>query len=627
MTVARRATLLAIVAAGIFLRVVNWRDWPPGPWLDEVWFVTAARQVAHAGSAFPFFGTVQQPPPEVGFVSNYMTIPYLHVLAIVDRVAGGGIASFRAESILPSLGLLFAALLLAHEATREHRGAFLPAAGFLSTSLPLLISGRWTIDVVGLTFLITLAAGVALVAARRHSVVLAALSGLLLGSSLYVYAASRLAFVGAALVLIAASLRRNRDVRRVAAVAVVVAALVFAPEAIHYARSPGRFNTRVGTVSILSRPPADAARALVDNLGKHVALFLVSGDRNERHGDPTRPIVPAPVAGLALVGVALGIRRGGRTAFVLLACAVLSLGGLLTTDDGSTANANRLVPAIPFLLILAALAGDALVQALPERHRRSGALVLALLVLLSAAADAFGFARWAGRPRLFGVFGGPERRLADALERHREGAQLAVNPGAACRNPYTVDALLARPDDTAPVIQLLSLTGPVTWRGLPERDVLYADEDGPTAREAAARLGARLVAHERAPLPALPSWAVYRIPRERAAADAAASLARFPLEPARAGGRFVAPEGGIYSFRSVGALELELDGRRWSSTGSTLFARLAKGPHELRVLARGPGARLLVAGPDGWDRLFDGSSRRADRSASSKAFGVSMGPS
>lgn len=600
MSLLRRATLAALVAGGVFFRVVKWRDWPPGLWLDEVWFVKAAREVAHAGAAVPFFGTVRQPPPEIGFISNYMTIPYLRVLALVDRMAGGGIASFRAESILPSIGLLFAALLLAHEATREHRGALLPAVALLATSMPLLISGRWTIDVVGMTFLMTLAAAVALRAARRRSPILALVSGLLLGTSLYVYAASRLAFLGAALVLIAAALRRERDVLRVSAVVVGTAALVFLPEAIHYARNPGRFNARVNEVSILARPPAAAARAFVENVKKHAALFFLSGDRNERHGDPTRPIVPAPVAGLALVGAGIFLKRRDVTAFVLFAAAVLALAGLLTTDDGPTANANRLVPAIPFVLILAALSGDALVTSLPERHRRAGALVFALLVIVSVSADAVGFARWAERPRVFGVFGGPERRLADALERLKDGAELAVNPGVACRNPYTVDALLTRPHDTRSAIALLSLDGPITWRWVPTHDVLFADSiDSPAAQAVGT-----LVAREEAALPGLPSWAIYRIPKEQAVAAAEASLGRRPLQPARPG-RFLAPREGIYSFRARGDLEFELDGRRASSRDGILFARLAEGSHEVELRGGSPGAQLLVGGADGWEKVLE----------------------
>ena len=102
MTRGAKLLLVAFVALGSFLRLVRLLDWPPGPYIDEVYVVRAARLVAADPNA-PLFGTTPLEPPEAGFVNYYASNVYLRFVAAVDALAGGGMPTFRAVSVGPSV--------------------------------------------------------------------------------------------------------------------------------------------------------------------------------------------------------------------------------------------------------------------------------------------------------------------------------------------------------------------------------------------------------------------------------------------------------------------------------------------------------------------------------------------
>ncbi|HYN43120.1 MAG TPA: hypothetical protein VE129_15190, partial [Thermoanaerobaculia bacterium] len=182
------ASLLALLAFGFALRLFRWSESPPGPWIDEALALRAAR-IASANEA-PLVGTTPLQPPDAAFVNSWLTNLSLRGLSTIDHLAGGGMASVRAMSILPSLALLLAIVALAWEASGLRPFPALVAALLASTSSWLLVTGRWGWNAVATSACVTAAAWVALRAARTGSLLLGAVSGGLLGLSLWGYVAA-----------------------------------------------------------------------------------------------------------------------------------------------------------------------------------------------------------------------------------------------------------------------------------------------------------------------------------------------------------------------------------------------------------------------------------------------------
>ncbi|HSB63082.1 MAG TPA: hypothetical protein VLJ18_02905 [Thermoanaerobaculia bacterium] len=596
--------LLALGALGVFLRVVRAGDWPAGPWIDELYFLRAARLAAGEGLS-SLFGTTPMQPPDFLFTNSWRYYPtqlFLLPLAAADRLAGGGMASVRLIALGSGVLLFLASLALAKEATRERPLALPSAAVLLATSLWLLTQARWACDVVLTSAVVTAGAAAGLRAWRRSSLAWAITSGALFGLGAAGYPSARLALALPLAVFVVAWIAGHRLVRRLALVALLVEIVVLAPLALDYARRPERLTAHVRDLSILSRPAAEAERALVANVRDYAALFFVRGDVLPRHGDPDRPVVLAGVGALLVAGAAAGVARRGVERLFLLPIAVF-LAGALFARDTESANANRVSLAAPFVLTLAALGAAALVEALPARDQRAGSAALLGLVLVTAFLDVSAFVRWASGPHVRNSFGVAERRLTEVIEteRRRSPSEILVHPVRAARNVYFVDVLLGRPGDGGRHAVRIGTAGVETsWTRIPESDVLFAADASPEVRRTMASLAAALVARADPEDGGLP-WALYRIPREAAALAAHRALEE-PAPVSAPGGNFFAPEDGLYLFVTRGGMRVTFDGRMLfdGNAGGHVALRLAKGRHLLAAERRRASAGLLVVAPDGF---------------------------
>ncbi len=599
------AALLALLLAGAALRLHRVREAPPGPWIDEALALRAAR-IASATNA-PLLGTSPLQPPDAGFVNSWLTNLSLHGLSVVDRAAGGGIASVRAMSILPSLVLLAGIAALAGVAAGGRPLPLLLAAFLGATSSWLLVTGRWGWNAVATSAVVVLAAALALRAASRRSVPLGAAAGALAGLAAWGYVAAWALLPLPPALWLLGRLRERRAAagdaadaaafRRVATAGLFACGLVLAPLALHYAAHPDRALARTGELSAARDGTRSALTGLARNAAAYARLFVFGGDPNERHGDPGRPVLPLAVTGLALVGAGAGLRRGGPEGFLASAAGLFLLASFLAVEE--SANAYRAVHAAPFLVVLAALGAERLVELAGPARRRIATATVVAVVAVAGATDAHAFLRWLGSSRLEGAFGGPERALADAIRgdlNARGPADVVLAPRAA-RNAFVVDTLLALPGSGRPAIRLADGLDALRYR--PARDVLYA-ESAATAPPGAT--GALLVATGGA-LPGFPGWRLVRIPAAAAAVSAAASLGALPLLPASGQGGLLVAEEGLYTFSSRGGLEARLDGSVLfdeTRPAGRLTVRLARGRHELVVRTLRPGAELRVVGPDGF---------------------------
>lgn len=597
------AGLLALLVLGGALRLHRLREAPPGPWIDEALALRAARIAAAEGA--PLLGTSPLQPPDAGFVNFWVTNPYLLAVSAVDRAAGGGIASTRAISIVPSLLLFLGAVALTAAAAPGRPLPLLAATALLATSSWLLATGRWGWLAVATSLLVVLATLAALEAGRRSSRAWAAAAGALLGLSAWGYPAAWALLPLPALLLLDAVRRRRGEGRGGTRLPLAVAgfaawALVAGPLAAHYAIHPERALARTSELAATRDGPRRLLPSLARNLAAYARLFAVGGDPNERHGDPARPALPLAVSGLALVAVAGGLRRDGAVRLLAAVAGLLLVASLVAVE--TSANSFRASVAAPFLVVLAGLGAERLAGLFAPARRRLVAAALAVVVAAASISDAAGFLRWLSSPRLYGAFGGPERDLADAVAAELAAggpADVLLAPGAA-RNAFVVDALLQAPRSRSPAIRQAPGLG--SLRYVPSRDVLFADGATDAGDAAPRALDASPVASGGA-LPGFPGWVLWRVPAARAAAAARSSLGAFPLVPAPGRGSFVVPEEGLYTFSSRGGVEARLDGGVLfgpSRPAGALTARLGAGRHELVAVATAPGAVLRVTGPDGF---------------------------
>ncbi len=256
----------------------------------------------------------------------------------------------------------------------------------------------------------------------------------------------------------------------------------------------------------------------------------------------------------------------------------------------------------PFLIVLAALGAQRLVETPGPSRRAFATTALALVLAASTLLDTAGFLRWLSSPRLYGAFGGPERDLADAVSAEvsvRGPADVLLAPGAV-RNAFVVDALLQGPRSPSPAIRQVSSL--VELRYVPSRDVLFADAATEGGASTPRGLGAVSVASGGV-LPGQPGWTLWRVPAVGAAERARAFLEGFPRVPAPGAGSLVVPEEGLYTFSSRGGVDVRLDGGvvfGASRPAGALTARLAAGRHDLTVRRVAGDAVLRVTGPDGF---------------------------
>ena len=605
MSVRRSAAALVFTALlGAALRLVRIGSSPPGPWIDEMYFLRAARLAP--GGLGALSGTTPMQPPDFLEVSAFRYYPsnlFLGLVAALDRIGGGGMATARLVSAALAIAVLLAGLWLAREATRDKPDATPVAALLLATSIWLLTQGRWAWDCLATTAVASGALALALGADRRKRPGLALASGALLGLAPYGHTSGRLVCLVPACVLAWALARRRPREAWLAATVLVGALLVAAPLAVHWVRHPERFRAHVGDVSVLARGADRAPRAVLENVRDYAALFFVRGDPVVRHGDPSRPIVWSGIAVLVLAGVAAGLRRPGAESLLTLGAATFLAGGLLARDTEG-ANASRVSAAAPLLLVLAALGGAALLERIPPARQRLAAAGLWAVVGVSSLLDVAGFLAWGASPRLEQVFGGRERRLADAIaaEKARAPGDVLLHPYRAARNVYFVDVLLGQPGDGGRHAVRVGTPGLETsWLFAPSSDLLYAAGADPATRSAVETLGGQLVAVDRVASGVEP-WALYRIPRGAVAAAAGAALARVPRVAAAEGG-FEAAEDGLYVFSAHGDVAVTLGGRLVlegsSPPGPPLVLHLAKGRHPLEI-RRAKGATLRLVGPDGF---------------------------
>ncbi|MCC6192662.1 MAG: glycosyltransferase family 39 protein [Anaerolineales bacterium] len=410
----RWAALIAILWAGTFLRFHALDQLPPGLYHDEAFYALDAQRVLHDHEFAIFFtGNNGREPLHIYLLAGALAMwgDRVWALRLVSALAG-----------LLAIPLIFRLGRLVLRIPGVAAGwAGVLAAAVLSVSYWPLSFSRVIFRAVDLVPLSLLAVWLLVEGARRRARHLYVLSGAALGLCLYTYLSARLlpvVFVGIAAAQFAIHWRPSLS-RRAAEqplvqgslIALLVAAVVFAPLGAYFAARPQAFGQRSSSLSIFSpsagvdgvEPPT-----LASNLLATARMFVDRGDQQARHNLPGRPALD--LAGLAgfWVGLAAALLhiRQARSQLLLL---WLGLMLMPTTLSVEAPHFLRAIGALPPACLLAA-SGLARVWALLARARPRlapglwPALIAGLLLASGALTYRDYFIVWPSTPSLAGDF-------------------------------------------------------------------------------------------------------------------------------------------------------------------------------------------------------------------------------
>ena len=344
--------LILIVLVAAFFRLYDLDELPPGLHYDEAFYGIDATDILQRRE-YPIF-----------FMENFGREPlFSYLVAISFSLLGVSALSIRAVSAVAGIVTVPTLYFLVKEVFSQEEDSVLRYRGLLAAFI--LATSYWHVNfsreglraiLVPLFEVLTfyfLWRGV-----RRGEEVSFACSGFFLGASLYTYQAARL--LPPFLVLFLAYrflLDRGfwRGYGRGLLLLFAVALITFAPLGYYFLRHPVGFTLRAGQASVVT--PGEgwdkAARAVLTNTAKSLAMFSLRGDDDPRNNLPGRPALDVFLSVGFLLGSTLALIRIRKPEYAFL---VFWLGVMLlpTILSDYTPHYKRAIGVTPALAILTA---------------------------------------------------------------------------------------------------------------------------------------------------------------------------------------------------------------------------------------------------------------------------------
>lgn len=360
---------LLIFALAIFLRTYRLDSIPPGIYVDETNGGLDALYILEGNDASPF-GTGWYGTPN-GFI---------YFMAGIFKVFGANWLGLKLVSLIAAILTVPAVYLLG-------RLMFGPLAGLSAMTLIAvsrwhLSMSRWGWNETAPPLFQVLATFFLLRGLRDRRALDYALSGLLMGLSIYTYLSARLAVVTILLYILywflsdpsglRASLRRSWLGLSILIIAAIV---TVAPIAVTYIKDPFAYNNRVAEISIFRDIREQGSLTpLTSNIGDILKFFHQTGDHQGKHNLPYEPMTD-PITGLLFaigVGYAIVAWRDQRN-ILLLIWLVLGLAGSFLSSQHESPQSYRALTALPAVALLAANVLDRIGRAV-YRILQNGAL-------------------------------------------------------------------------------------------------------------------------------------------------------------------------------------------------------------------------------------------------------------
>lgn len=296
-----------IVAAGLRLWQVG--DWPPGLHYDEAADTIIAAQIARGESA-PIFVEAYTGKEVLFFYWAAAWMKLVGPTAFAMRLAAAMAGVLTVAATYRAVREMFHPRALSSGSGGE--GVALLAAMFMAASFWHVLMSRLGFRSISEPLLQALALAALFRGLRLNRLRWCVIAGLLIGLNLYTYLAARLFPVAIAIIFAFFILfDRGRRLDRLTQLVVTVAAAVmaFLPLGVYFAGHPQAFLTRIQQVA----PQADQLSALIENIGRALGMFFISGDPYIRFNLPDRPLFPAAWGALFALGVIvalIGVWRG-----------------------------------------------------------------------------------------------------------------------------------------------------------------------------------------------------------------------------------------------------------------------------------------------------------------------------
>lgn len=409
--------LIAIIALGLFLRVYNIENAPPGIYPDEAVNGTDAMRAAETGNFQWFY------PDNNGREGLYMNI-----MAVFFKFFGISILTFKLTSILFGTLTIWGVYLLAKELFRNARigliAAFLTSVsfwainfsriGFRAIMLPAILSFSFYFLLKGL---------------RAKKWYYFAAGGFIFGLGLHTYIAFRIAPVILVVMLCALLFNRRHFLKNYwlhIAIFVIFTIISTAPMLYTFFVShPEYLESRSASVSILSSEVNDGhpIKAFLKSFSLSLLKYNFWGDQNWRHNFPPYPLLD-PLTGIAFMfGLIYSIIKffhltGLRffkkihdyklgSHLLLLSSFFLMLSPEFLTAEGNP-HALRAIGTLPFVFIFAALILNYFFEYAEKYGRFFQKIVFAIFLFMLLFIGSFNsikyFSFWAKRPETAEAF-------------------------------------------------------------------------------------------------------------------------------------------------------------------------------------------------------------------------------
>lgn len=350
----KKLLLAAIILIGVFMRLHQIVDLPPGDGFDPAYYGLDALRILDG----------ERP---IYLATNYGREPmFSYLVALLFRVLGPGTLGIHLASAFVAVVTIPAVYLVADELFKAGKGVVLREYGGLLAALILALSfwhlmwSRFGVRAILTPLFVSVTLFFLLRGLRIGRFREFAAAGIFLGLSLYTYQLAQLLPLLVALAFLYDVVHRRAFTRRDGQhllLLLSVALLLCLPLAYYAYRHPGVFNQRVKGVYILQDSTSLMAqvRLLLQRGWQVMLMFVHEGDADEMINLPGRPVFNPFLATFLVAGILIALWRWRqpRYLFLLSWLALMSAPAVLADKAALSKRALGALPAAVLLISLA----------------------------------------------------------------------------------------------------------------------------------------------------------------------------------------------------------------------------------------------------------------------------------